>query len=143
MKLSAVHFRHHFLRIIRTNHMWRVVESGSGVSYCLERLALCKFYRVAEVCQELGCSQRYMHAMFMRDIGFPPKQWMMMERMVVAKRKLEGGKSPEEVAGDLGFLSIMTFRRQFFRFYQIHPERFVKTRKIFDPSRMEVFEGPG
>ncbi|MEO5713964.1 MAG: AraC family transcriptional regulator [Luteolibacter sp.] len=121
--------------------MWRVIESNSGVSYCLERLAFCKSYRVAEVCQELGCSQRYLHTMFVRDIGFPPKQWMMMERMVVARRKLEGGRTPEEVANDLGFLSIQTFRRQFYRFFQVVPERFVKSRRIFDPAKMEVPDG--
>ncbi len=121
--------------------MWRVVESFSGVNYCLERLVLCKSYRVAELCQELGCSQRYLHAMFMRDIGLPPKQWMTLERMVVARRKLEGGKSPQEVASDLGYLSVVTFNRQFRRFYMVSPEKFVKTRKIFDPSRMIVPEG--
>ncbi len=121
--------------------MWRVIECNSGVTYCLERLALCKSYRVAEVCQELGCSQRYFHTVFMRDIGFPPKQWMMMERMVVARRKLEGGKSPEEVASDLGFLSIETFRRQFYRYFQMVPERFVRSRKLFDPAKMAVRDG--
>jgi len=121
--------------------MWRVVESGSGVNYCLERLALCKSYRVAEVCQELGCSNRYLHTMFVRDIGLPPKQWMMMERMVVARRKLEGGKSPEDVANDLGFLSIQTFRRQFHRYYQMLPEQFVRRRKVFDPVKLETAKG--
>ncbi len=118
--------------------MWRIVESNSGVNYCLERLALCKSYRVAEVCNELGCCQRYFHTMFVRDVGLRPKQWMMMERMVVARRKLEGGKSPEEVANDLGFLSIQTFRRQFYRFYQMLPEHFVKNRKVFDPAKMKA-----
>jgi methylphosphotriester-DNA--protein-cysteine methyltransferase len=120
--------------------MWRVIEADSGVNYCLERLALCKSYNVTQVCQELSCSQRYLHTMFMRDIGFPPKQWMMMERMVVARRKLEGGKAPEEVACDLGFLSIMTFRRQFYKFYQTWPEHFQKVRKVFDPAKMEELE---
>lgn len=107
------------------------------MNYCLERLALCKSYRVAEVCQELGCSQRYLHTMFMRDIGLPPKQWMTLERMVVARRKLEGGKAPEEVARDLGFLSLLTFRRQFHKCYQIFPECFIRNRRVFDPSRLQ------
>jgi AraC-like DNA-binding protein len=124
------------LKIIRANHTWRIVESFSGVNYCLERLALCKSYRVAEVCQELGCSQRYLHIMFMRDIGLPPKHWMSLERMVVARRKLEGGKTPQEVAKDLGFLSLLTFRRQFYKCYQVYPEEFVKSRKTFDPGKM-------
>lgn len=78
--------------------------------------------------------------MFMRDIGLPPKHWMTLERMVVARRKLEGGKSPEEVSGDLGFLSVVTFQRQFQKCYQITPERFLKNRRIFDPNKLVVQE---
>jgi len=74
--------------------------------------------------------------MFMRDIGLPPKHWMSLERMVVARRKLEGGLTPHEVARDLGFLSLLTFRRQFHKFYQIYPEKFVKSGKFFDPGEM-------
>ncbi len=123
-----------FLRIIRSNQTWRVVESFSGVNHCLERLAFRKGYRVVDVCAALGCSNRYLHTMFVRDIGLPPKYWMKLERMVVARRKLEGGKSPEEVARDLGFTSVHVFRRQFDLYYQTTPERFQRARKIFDPT---------
>jgi methylphosphotriester-DNA--protein-cysteine methyltransferase len=57
---------------------------------------------------------------------------MKLERMVVARRKLEGGKSPEDVARDLGFMSIHTFCRQFLRFYHTTPEMFQRDRKTFD-----------
>ena len=124
------------MRIIRSNQTWRVVESFSGVNHCLERLALHKGYRVADVCAALGCSSRYLHTAFVRDIGLPPKHWMKLERMVVARRKLEGGKSPEEVARDLGFLSMHTFTRQFQKFYQTTPAQFVNARRVFDPSKV-------
>ena len=104
------------------------------MSYCLERLALSKGYRVAEVCRALGCSNRYLHTLFIRDIGLRPKQWMNLERMVVARRKLEGGKRPKEVALELGFRSIHPFNRQFEKFYQTTPEQFQLNRRIFDPS---------
>lgn len=55
----------------------------------------------------------------MRDIGLAPKHWMKLERMVVARRKLAGGQSPEEVASDLGFMSAPSFARQFQEFYKI------------------------
>ena len=128
------------MRIIRTNHYWTILEANPQVIYCLERLALSKSYSVAGMCQELGCNQRTLYNTFLRDIGFPPKQWMMMERMVVAKRKLEGGKSPKEVAQDLGFVSTATFNRQFSRHYEVLPERFMKMRKVFDPTGMAVEE---
>lgn len=104
------------------------------MNHCLERLAFRKGYRVADVCATLGCSSRYLHTLFVRDIGLPPKHWMKLERMVVARRKLEGGKSPEEVSRDLGFMSIHTFHRQFRLFYQTTPTRFQSDRKTFDPS---------
>lgn len=65
-----------------------------------------------------------MHKVFVRDIGLPPKHWMNLERMVVARRMLRGGKSPEMVARDLGFMSIHTFTRQFLKFYQTTPTLF-------------------
>ena len=113
------------------------MESFSGESYCLERLALSKAYRVADVCSVLGCSSRYLYIVFTRDIGLSPKHWMNLERMVVARRKLEGGKSPEDVAKDLGFMSVHTFSRQFQRFYNTTPESFQRDRKIFDPYQGE------
>ncbi|MEO8616202.1 MAG: helix-turn-helix domain-containing protein [Luteolibacter sp.] len=128
------------MRIIRTNYYWAILDADPQVNYCLERLALSKSYSVAGICQELGCSQRHLYTTFMRDIGFPPKHWLMMERMVVAKRKLEGGKSPKQVAQDLGFVSATTFSRQFFRYYEILPERFVKTRKVFNPAEMKLVD---
>lgn len=122
-----------FLRIIRSNQMWEVVETSSGTIHCLERLALDKAYRVSRVCKALGCSSRYIHQLFMRDIGLPPKHWMKMERMVVARRKLEGGKLPDEVSKDLGFRSISNFHRQFFKCYEMTAKNFLRRRRVFDP----------
>lgn len=70
----------------------------------------------------------------MRDIGLRPKQWMNLERMVVARRKLEGGKCPREVARDLGFRSEYSFYRQFEKFYQTTPKQFQMNLKVFDPA---------
>jgi AraC-like DNA-binding protein len=122
------------VRFIRYNQTWQVVEAFSGVKCCLEELALGKCYRVADVCAVLGCSQRHLYAVFMRDIGLPPKTWIDLERMVVARRKLEGGKTVEEVACDLGFMSVEAFRRKFYKVYRTSPGRFLKNRRVFDPS---------
>ncbi len=82
--------------------------------------------------QGLGCSSRYLYILFIRDIGRSPKHWMKLERMVVARRKLEGGKSPKTSQGDLGFMSIHTFSGQFQRFYHMTTELFQRDRKTFD-----------
>jgi AraC-like DNA-binding protein len=114
-----------------------VVETFSGNSHCLEKLALSKSYRVAGVCAALGCSERYLYAVFIRDIGLPPKTWMNLERMVVARRKLEGGIPVGQVAADLGFMSVEAFRRRFYTVYRVSPGRFVRNRRIFDPSALD------
>ena len=126
------------MRFIRSIQTWRVVETFSGEAYCLEKLALSKCYRVADVCAALGCSERYLYAAFLRDIGLPPKTWMNLERMVVARRMLEGGKPVEQVATDLGFMSLEAFRRRFYKVYKMSPGRFVRSRRIFDPSNPVV-----
>jgi methylphosphotriester-DNA--protein-cysteine methyltransferase len=73
----------------------------------------------------------------MRDIGLPPKTWMNLERMVVARRKLEGGETVEQVARDLGFMSVEAFRRKFHKVYKVSPARFLRGRRIFDPTNPE------
>lgn len=60
---------------------------------------------------------------------------MNLERMVVARRKLEGGKSIEETALDMGFKSLEAFSRAFFHMFRVSPARYVKSRIIFDPSK--------
>lgn len=129
------------MRFIRSKQTWRVVEAFSRKSYCLETLALAKCYRVAGVCSALGCSERYLYSVFMRDIGLPPKTWMNLERMVVARRKLEGGIRVEQVAHDLGFLSVEAFRRKFYHVYRVSPGRFLKNRRVFDPNNPLPQEG--
>lgn len=122
------------MRFIRSNQTWKVVEAVSGDDYCLEKLAYQKHYRVSGVCGALQCSQRTLYAIFMRDVGLPPKTWMNLERMVVARRKLEGGEMVSKVASDLGFLSVEAFRRKFMAVYRVSPGRFVRNRKVFDPA---------
>jgi AraC-like DNA-binding protein len=111
-----------------------VVETFSGDRYCLEELTMSVSYRVVGLCLILGCSERYLYSVFMRDIGLPPKTWMDLERMVVARRMLEGGKPIEKVAWDLGFMSVEAFRRKFHKVYTVSPARFLRGRRVFDPS---------
>lgn len=63
---------------------------------------------------------------------------MNLERMVVARRKLEGGKSIQQVAMDLGFTSVAAFNRRFYHMYRMTPGRFVQRRVVFDPARPVV-----
>jgi AraC-like DNA-binding protein len=112
-----------------------VVDADNPLDCCLERLAFEKSYRVADVCTALGGSHRRFYNIFMRDIGLPPKTWMQYERMVVARRMLEGGQSITEVTVGLGFFSIASFRRAFLKAHGVTPNAFVKDRHFFVPHR--------
>jgi len=115
------------MRIVRATDSWCVISpSLGGEGCCLERLAVRFGYRVGELCAELRCSERYLRTVFIRDIGLPPKEWMRQERMVVARRMLQGGKDPAVVAAELGFASVNNFRREFLATYGESPLGYVR-----------------
>ncbi|MES2924523.1 MAG: helix-turn-helix domain-containing protein [Verrucomicrobiota bacterium] len=116
------------MRIVRPGENWCVLLAATGERLCLERLALRCGYRICEMCSELDVSERYLHRVFIRDIGLSPKEWMRKERMVVARRKLIGGKSPGEVAADLGFSNPNNFRREFLMICRVPPLDFQRAR---------------
>jgi AraC-like DNA-binding protein len=120
------------MRIVRPELSWRVLFPSQGDSLCLQRLALRCGYRVTELSTELECTRRYLHVVFLRDIGLTPKEWMRRERMVVARRMLAGGRVPEEVAMDLGFATQNNFRREFLETYRVLPLQFQRERWLWD-----------
>ncbi len=116
------------MTLVRPDQYWCVLFPARGERICLQRLALRHGYRICALCVELGCSERYLYQVFTRDIGLPPKEWLRRERMVVARRKLTGGKSSAEVAADLGFATENNFRREFIAFYRVLPLQFQRER---------------
>ncbi len=116
-----------YMRIIRATQTWRVLSpSLGGEGCCLQQLAMQLGYRVGEICGALRCSDRYLRAVFLRDVGLSPKEWMRQERMVVARRMLDGGREPSAVAMDLGFASLNNFRREFQEVYGVSPGRWME-----------------
>jgi AraC-like DNA-binding protein len=61
----------------------------------------------------LGCSERYLYQVFVRDIGQAPKRWMRAERMDMAARLLSAGRSIDEVTAAAGFSSKSGLRREY------------------------------
>ena len=104
-------------------------ESFTKVNQCLERVAYSHGYRVSDVCKAMGCSSRYFYDVFHRDVGLSPKLWMKFERMVVARRKLDGGLDAKVVAKEIGFKSVHTFRREFQLFHLASPELYQDIRQ--------------
>lgn len=76
-------------------------------------------YRVAEMCDRLDCSERYLHHVFVEDLGISPADWLQTERMVDARHRLREGATPAEVADKLGFSSTSSFGRLFKATYEI------------------------
>ncbi|MES2440492.1 MAG: helix-turn-helix domain-containing protein [Verrucomicrobiota bacterium] len=109
---------------MRPEQNWCVLLVTQGGRFCLQRLALRCGYRMGEMCAELECSERYFHEVCTRDIGLTPKEWLRWERIVVARRMLTGGRSPDEVAEVLGFSSRNNFRREFLAYHRIGPLEF-------------------
>lgn len=127
------------MRIIRDSGRWNILSPRfCGGSCCLQRLALRFGYRVGELCAELCCSERYLRTVFLRDIGLSPKEWMRQERMVVARRLLDGGQDPAAAADHLGFASLNNFRREFQEVYGISPLRWGENRTSNVQHRMET-----
>jgi len=119
------------MRIVRPEGSWWVLlpeGKGKAGPVCLQGLALRCGYRICEVCAELDCGARYLHLVFVRDVGMPPKKWMRAERMVVARRELEQGRQPEEVAAALGFGCVRTFRREFMALLHVPPSAYQRER---------------
>jgi AraC-like DNA-binding protein len=127
-----------FMRIIRKTKTWRVLSPSLGSEgCCLQRLAMQLGYRVGEICGVLGCSERYLRTVFLRDVGLSPKEWMRQERMVVACRLLDAKIEPVMVAAELGFASVNNFRREFHQVYGVSPGRWT-TRGNIEHSTSNV-----
>jgi len=112
------------MKIIRSDQAWRVFRANVSGALVLESLARRHGYRVCEMCAELGCGERYLHATFVRDIGLSPKMWLRQERMLVARRLLRDGRSADAVAEELGFSTLNNFRREFREVYGLSPLQF-------------------
>jgi AraC-like DNA-binding protein len=117
------------MRIVRPDSRWWILlPERRGGPVCLHGLALRCGYRICEVCAELDCGERYLHLVFVRDVGMPPKRWMREERMVVARRELDRGRSVVEVAAALGFGCVRTFRREFMALLHVPPSAYQRER---------------
>lgn len=109
------------MRIVRDESTWLVLFSDGRPAVCLKGLAVRCGFRVGELSDALGHSERYVQEVFGRDLGVPPKSWLRQMRMEVAGRLLSKGLSPGEVGEKLGFSHGSGFRREFRRRYGMTP----------------------
>jgi AraC-like DNA-binding protein len=125
------------MKFIHFKQTWHVLGAGREECRSLLALALRLGFRVGDLCRELGCSERYLRTVFVRDVGLPPKNWMRQERMVMARHMLQQGLAPEEVTEKLQFSTPNNFRREFQKFYRMSPMAYQNKWRHMD------FRGPG
>ena len=115
------------MRILRPGLRWEIVSPRAAEPLCLQRLAHRNGYRVGGISAALGCSERYMRQVFIRDVGLPPLEWLRWERMVMARRLIVS-ESPQAVAEMLGFNSERSFAREFQAVYRVTPTVYRRNR---------------
>lgn len=81
-------------------------------------------YRMANLCDRVGVSERHLRRVFEEGIGISPKDWLRQERMVAARSLLREGSPIKEVAIDLGFTTAKMFSRDFQLFHGVKPTDF-------------------
>jgi AraC-like DNA-binding protein len=114
------------MRIVRDESSWLVLFPDGRPAQCLKGLAVRCGFRVGELSDALGHSERYVQDVFGRDLGVPPKIWLRKERMEVAARLLSEGLMPGEVAVRLGFSEGSGFRREFRKRYGMTPSEYAR-----------------
>ncbi len=83
-------------------------------------------YRMSNLCDRIGVSERHLRRVFEDGIGISPKDWIRQERMVAARSLLREGSPIKEVAIDLGFTTAKMFSRDFQLFHGVKPTEFQK-----------------
>lgn len=86
-------------------------------------------YSIRELAQQVSMSPRTLQRKFRETVGMPPQEWVLRERIGLAKDLLEvGTESLQSIASRVGFGSQETFRRHFRRVVGTSPSAY---RRLF------------
>lgn len=81
-----------------------------------------------ELAQQLGWSRSHFDREFSKQVGQPPKQFLLNCKMIEARRYLENGTlRVGEIAEQLGYRDIYFFSRQFKGFFGMSPVQYRKS----------------
>lgn len=84
-------------------------------------------FNVTSLAAHAGLGKRTLERRFTEQFGAAPKQWIIRERMSLAKTLLEKGLSNKEVAAALSYTLENNFCRDFKRFHGDSPQKLVRT----------------
>ncbi len=91
-------------------------------------------YRMSNLADRIGVSERHLRRVFEEGLGIGPKDWLRQERMVAARSLLREGSPIKEVAIDLGFTTAKMFSRDFQTFHGVKPTDFQRKEHAFVTS---------
>lgn len=73
-----------------------------------------------------GVSRFRLVRLFRAAFGLPPHAYQVAQRVVAARRRLEAGRKPVEVAHDVGFCDQSHLNRQFRRATGMTPSQYAR-----------------
>ena len=126
------------MEIRRINCRWCVLYDAEVVHQSLEYITVRNGFRVSDVSRELGVTEQHFRRIFLQHVGIPVKQWMRHERMVIARRMLICGVSPDEASEFLGFAHSNSFRREFKEVYRTTVSEFHQIYRRRIEGRMTI-----
>lgn len=112
------------VEIIQRDGRFLVLLAREPIPLLLGQIAREGEYRMANLCDRIGVSERHLRRVFEDGIGISPKEWLRQERMVAARSLLREGSPIKEVAIDLGFTTAKMFSRDFQVFHGVKPTDF-------------------
>lgn len=81
-------------------------------------------HSVAELARRMELSPRHFARLFREEVGMTPAAWVESIRITAARRLLEGGQAPKQVATECGFADDDTLRRAFARHLGVTPAEY-------------------
>jgi transcriptional regulator GlxA family with amidase domain len=76
---------------------------------------------VSSLASRMELSERHFSRLFRTEVGVTPAEWIEIVRIDAARRLLENGSTPKQVAATCGFADADTLRRAFFRRVNVTP----------------------
>ena len=122
--LKAKTVKRRDVEIIQRDGRFLVLLAREPLPLSLGQIAREGEYRMANLCDRIGVSERHLRRVFEEGIGISPKDWLRQERMVAARSLLREGSPIKEVAIDLGFTTAKMFSRDFQLFHGVKPTDF-------------------
>jgi transcriptional regulator GlxA family with amidase domain len=83
-------------------------------------------HSVAALAERMELSPRHFARLFREEVGMTPAAWVEASRIAAARRLLEEGHAPKQVAGECGFADDDTLRRAFARRLGVTPAEYRK-----------------